>query len=89
VRRTLDRGGMAVRQSTASYIEERQKVGVEPVLVCLRQAMRGALVHLQRRIRDDPGREQGRGANWHDLIGIAVNNQRRNVNSLQIRLLPR
>jgi len=48
------------------------------------QAMRRALIDLQLRVLDDLGREHGRGADGHDLVVVAVHDQRRHVDLLQI-----
>ena len=41
-------------------------------------------IHLQRGALDDLGREQGRGADRHDLIVVAVEDERRHVELLEI-----
>ena len=64
-----------------SRLDEREQILVDLVLVRRAHAVRRALVDLQRRVLDDLGREQGRGADRHDLVVVAVQDQRRHVES--------
>ncbi len=68
----------------ALRLDEREQVLVDLVLVRRAHAVRRALVDLQRRALDDLGREQRRGADRHDLIVVAVQDQRRHVELLQV-----
>src|SRR5665811_683216 len=65
-------------------LEEGQQIGVELVLVRVGQAMGAARIDLQRRVLDEFRREYGRSRDRHDLIVIAVNDQRRHVELLQV-----
>src|SRR5690242_11441680 len=59
--------------------QEGQQVLVDLVLEGRAHAVRRARVDLQRRALDDLGREPGRGADGHDLVVVAVQDERRHV----------
>ncbi len=65
-------------------LEEREQILVDLVLEGRAHAVRRALVDLQRGALDDLGREQGRGADRHDLVVVAVQDQGRHVEFLEI-----
>ena len=65
----------------ASEAQEGQQVGVELVLVGVAQAVRAAAVDLQHRAPDQLGRQQRRAGDRHDLVVVAVHDQRRHVES--------
>ena len=46
--------------------------------------MRCAGIYLQRRVLDQLGGEQGRIGDRHDLVVIAMNNQRRDIDLLVV-----
>ena len=69
---------------SASGLEECEQVGVDLVLVGRAQAVRQARIDFQRGAFDDLGREHGRGADRHDLIVVAVHDERRHVELLEI-----
>src|ERR1035437_3109393 len=64
--------------------EEGQQIGVELVLVRVGQTMGTAGIDLQRRVLDEFRREHCRSRDRHDLIVIAVDDQRRHVDLLQV-----
>src|SRR5665647_2274963 len=64
--------------------EEGQQIGVERVLVRVGRTMGAARIDLQRRVLDEFRREHGRSRDRHDLIVIAVDDQRRHVQLLQV-----
>src|SRR5450759_5002689 len=64
--------------------EEGQQIGVELVLVRVGQTMGAARIDFQRRVLDEFRREQGRSRDRHDLIVIAVDDQSRHVELLQV-----
>ena len=65
-------------------LDERQQILVDPILERRAHAVRRALVDLQRRALDHLGRQHGRGADRHDLVVVAVEDQRRDVELLEI-----
>src|SRR2546423_12856546 len=73
-----------LRRRRRSTLDEGQQVGVQLVLVGRGEAVRRALVDLQPRSLDQLVRGQRRGADGHDLIVVAVDEQRRYVELLQI-----
>ena len=64
--------------------EECQQVGVDLVLEGRAHAVRRARIDLQRGALDELGREQRRGADRHDLVVVAVQDQRRHVELLEV-----
>src|SRR5674476_1255125 len=67
-----------------SCLKKRQKIGVELFLMRFGQAMGSAWVYLQGRVLDEFRGGQSRGADRHDLVVVAVNNQRRHVEFLEV-----
>ena len=67
-----------------SALDEREKVGVELLLVGDHEAMRRARIDLQLGVLDDLRGEQRRVGDRHDLVVVAVEDQGRNVEPLQI-----
>src|ERR1035437_6040634 len=67
-----------------SGTEEGKQVGVEPVLVGGAEAVRCAGIDFQRGAFHELGRELGRGADRHDLVVITMNDERRDVELLEI-----
>ncbi len=64
--------------------QEGQQVGVELLLVREGQAMGRARIDLQDCTFDELGGEQGRVADRHDLVVVAVDDQGRNIELLKI-----
>src|ERR1022692_2824057 len=64
--------------------EECQQVGVELVFVRFGDAMRGTGINLQRGVLDEFGRGVSRGADRHDLVVVAVDNQGWHVELLEV-----
>src|ERR1017187_5193835 len=64
--------------------DERQEIAVELILVGRWQTVGGARVDLQRGALDDLGRKQRRGTDRHDLVIVAVQNQGRYIDLLEI-----
>src|SRR5229473_1604769 len=64
--------------------EEREKVFVDLVLERRAQTVRGALVDLQDRALDDLGLEQAGVSERHDLVVVALHDERRYVKLLQV-----
>jgi hypothetical protein len=60
-------------------LEERKQIRVDLVFMRRAQAVRRALVDVERRVLNDLGREQGRVAYRHDLIVVSMQDQGRNV----------
>src|SRR5690242_11103498 len=56
--------------------EERKQIRIDLVFVSRAQAVRRAFIDFQCGARDELGREQRRGANRHDLVIIAVHDER-------------
>src|SRR5438445_3069444 len=67
-----------------SPLEEREQIRVDSVFVGRAHAVRQARIDFQRGALDDLGRELGRGADRHDLVVVAVQDQRRHVELLEI-----
>src|SRR5579883_2982488 len=65
-------------------LDELQEVGVELVLKGDRKSMRRAGIDLQSGALDDLGRHHAGGPDRHDLIVVAVDDERRHVDFLQI-----
>src|SRR2546430_2384378 len=65
-------------------LEEREQILVHLLLVGRAHAVRRALVDLQLRVLDQLGGEQGRGADGHDLVVVAVQDQRWHIELLEI-----
>src|SRR5690606_9344160 len=59
--------------------EKRQQVSVELFFVRIGETVRGSRVDLQRRARHEPGRRPSSRVDGHDLVVVAVNNQRWHV----------
>src|SRR5450759_4756765 len=68
----------------SSGLEECQQIGVELVLVRVREAMGCARVDLQGRVLPQFRRTERRVADRHDLVVIAVNDQRGHVELLEV-----
>ncbi len=64
--------------------QEGQQVGVELLLAREGQAVGRAWIDLQGGILDELGGEQGRVADWHDLVVVTVDNQGWNVELLEV-----
>src|SRR5664279_389571 len=64
--------------------EECQQVGVELVFVRVSDAVRGTGINLQRGVLDEFGRGVSRGADRHDLVVVAVDDQGRHVELLEV-----
>ncbi len=67
-----------------SSLDEGEQVLVYLVLPCGAHAVWAALVDLQFHVFDDLGGKHDRGADWQDLIVVAVENQGRHVEFLQV-----
>ena len=67
-----------------SGLEECQQVGIELLLVSLGQAMGCACIDLKSRVFDEFGRGKSRGADRYDLVVVAVNDQRWDVEFLEV-----
>src|SRR5918999_5782186 len=67
-----------------SSSEKDEQVGIELVLVRGGQAVRGARIDLQGGALHELGRAVGRGADGHDLVVVAVDDQRRHVEPLEV-----
>src|SRR5258706_3671520 len=65
-------------------LEEPQQICVDLILERRAQAVRRALVDLETRVLDQLGGEHGGGGNRDDLIVVAVDDERRDVELLQI-----
>src|SRR6266851_4829108 len=63
---------------------ERKQIGVHLVLERCAQAVRGALVDLQGRALDELGLEQAGVSERHDLVVVALHDERRYVKLLQV-----
>ena len=63
---------------------KRKQIGAHLVLVCRAQAVRGALVNLQGRALDELGLELAGVGERHDLVVVALNDERRYVELLQV-----
>src|SRR4030095_9081478 len=61
-----------------------QELGVEPVLVRVGKTMWRPGINDERRMRDQPGCRVRRCPDWYDLIVVAVDDQRRLVELLQV-----
>jgi hypothetical protein len=70
-------------------LQEGEQVGADLVLVSCAQAVRGAVVDFQGRALDELGLEQARGGERHDLVVVALHDERRYVELLQIVCLIR
>src|ERR1039457_6686374 len=72
--------------SSGSGLDEVEQVGVEGVLVGggVSEAVRGPGVDLQGRVLDDLRRQEGRGTDGHDLVVVAVDDQGRDVDLLEV-----
>src|ERR1035437_4534205 len=67
-----------------SGLEECQQVGIELLLVSLGLAMGCACIDLQSRVYDEFCRGKSRGADRYNLVVVAVNDQRRDVEFLEV-----
>src|SRR5262245_1227616 len=65
-------------------LEKREEVGVDLVLAGRAETVGRAGIDLQGGRLDERGREQGGGPDRHDLVVVAVDDERRNVDPLQI-----
>src|SRR3989442_596852 len=69
--------------------QEGEQVGVELLLVREGQAVGRPRIDLQGRALDDLGGEQGRVSDRHDLVVVAVDDQGRNIEPLEVFRLVR
>src|ERR1035437_6302443 len=85
-RRTLSFGRSTSHAEARSLArrEKSQQIGVHFVLVGRAQAVRRAWIGFQRGPFDQLGREQGRGADRHDLVVVAVDDESGYVEPLEI-----
>jgi len=65
-------------------LDEREQISVDLVLVRRAHAVRQARVDFQRGALDDLGRKHGRGADRHDLVVVAVHDEGRHVELIEI-----
>src|SRR5271157_3242844 len=70
--------------TACSRLDERKQVLVDPVLESRAHAVRGALVDFKRRVLDDLRRKQSRIRNRDNLVVIAVKDQCRHIDFLEI-----
>src|SRR4051794_4463391 len=68
----------------SSCFEEREQVRVDSILHGRGNAMRRTLVDFQRRARDELGRERGGIGERHDLVVVAVDEEGRHVETLEV-----
>ena len=71
------------RSNRRARTTELEQVGIEAILERGREAVPGAFVDLQRRLLDDLRGQERRRADRHDLIVVAVDDQRRDVDLLR------
>src|SRR5260221_11628927 len=64
--------------------QEGQQVGVELLLVCTHETVGRARIDLQGRVLDDLRGEEGRVADRHDLVVVAMYDQGWNVELLEV-----
>ena len=64
--------------------DEREQISAHIVLVRRAQTMRGALIDLQNCAFDELGLEQASVGERHDLVVVALNDQGRHVELLQV-----
>jgi hypothetical protein len=69
----------------ALRLEECEKVGIDTIRFRGAQTVGCAGVNLERCVFDDLHGLTARVIQWHDLIVIALQNQRRNVNFFEIQ----
>ena len=67
------------RAKATSLLEEGEQVGVDPIFMGRAQAVRRTFVDLQLSVSDQLGGEQGRGADRHDLVIVAMHDECRDV----------
>src|SRR6185369_1589467 len=72
------------RASPELALDERQQVRVELIAMRCHQAVRCARIHLQGRTLEQFGRQPSSVVDRHDLIIVAVEDQHRNVDLLQV-----
>ncbi|MCW3059206.1 MAG: putative bromoperoxidase [Capsulimonas sp.] len=72
------------RANPSLGFDKGQQIGVELILVCGSEAMRGAGVDLQGGVLNKLSREKRRSADGDDLVGVAVRNQCRDIELLQV-----
>src|ERR1035437_4687288 len=86
MRRTLSFGRSTSHAEARSLArrEKSQQIGVHFVLVGRAQAVRRAWIGFQRGPFDQLGREQGRGADRHDLVVVAMDDESGYVELLEI-----
>src|SRR5262249_52869244 len=72
-------GAPEVENRRRSGLEESQQVLVDLVLPRRAHAVRRSLVYLQRRVLDDLRRQQRRSADGHDLVVVAMEDERWHV----------
>ena len=70
--------------SVRSSLSEREQIRIDQILMGRAHAVRQARVDFQRGAIDDLGRGQSRGADRHDLIIVAVHDEGRYVELLEI-----
>src|SRR5258706_6961544 len=64
--------------------QERQKVLIKLICVCIGQSIRRAGINLQDRVRDEFLTRTRSDIHWNDLVVLAVNDQCRSVELQQI-----
>src|SRR5665213_561297 len=67
-----------------SCLDEGEQIVVNLILHCRAQSMRGTLVHLELRIRDELRLERPRIGERHNLIIVTLNDERRDVHALKV-----
>jgi hypothetical protein len=70
--------------AVGSGLDERWELGVDLILVRRAHTVRSALDDLQPGIREELGREHSRVRERHDLIVVAVQDQRRDMEFLWV-----
>src|SRR5271166_5628378 len=65
-------------------LEEREQIGIDLVLESRAHPVGRARIDLQRRALDELRGEHGRGADRHDLVVVAMQDQSRYIKSLEV-----
>ena len=66
---------IAALYGTVSLSEKLEQIGIELIFVRVGKTVRGTRVNLQGRVLDEFGRSERRGANRHDLVVVAMDDQ--------------
>lgn len=74
----------AVRCNRLLGLYEREEISVALVLACVAQAVRAALINLQDGIGDEFRGEHRGVCDRHDLVVVAVDDERRHIELLQV-----